>query len=710
MSPESGLSLRSLTPMLAVATALMTLNACGDADRQSAPPADNTDHAGANQNDDAPVMPARPARQMEWYHLTLSRAAFDYNNPDQGGDVPLVIGVAVDHGFADYKPTHLFTLHNSLWRGTMDRFEDLDLSVDAQGLQGQFMLWYDQRAIPFELTIERTGNDLQGTYRARPAEGAHQRLEYDSQDLPVVTGEATGQVVTAASLAETNAFASPLRWPAFTARAGAANSSQSFALIDDAQDLKIHWRSEAIWGPVFRPCRLDWPWLHRTPSGGPASVIGDDGILFISHRRPRAQQIDGDGQTIPCFRQDLRGDDQSELAARLHDDLGWSPAQVASHIGVAADEVVTAIDATTGQTLWETTWEGAGINFFAARQAPNNLTGTVDKKRVYSVDSLGMLRALDRYDGSLLWERQLPYRQDRQYGRVTNPYSLQQFYDRIRQGGSFDFDEHRFGHGLTTAEDYVIAPRHDGPSGLIAYEGAYGLTLWTIHETIMHAQMTPLTWFYESQTPLESQDYLITIDNDGVIHLVDAKIGRVLWRHDTEWADHGQPLLVDDLLLTHAGAYRISRQGAEPQWDARGCVSAHRRAAIVIGDQAFLRCNLAEEDGDFQPTNCGDDNCTVQVRDLHTGEIRREFQDPARSRYAHGFALGPYLVLEKESNDSSLQWAIYDSQPPSQEPLLELSPPFRFQSMDYSYRVHPSAEGRVFVRGETGIFAIDLRQ
>lgn len=655
-----------------------------------------------------PIVPAAPFYRLHWYHLNLERAAFEFNRPERGDDVAIMIAVAEHPDTGALHVQRIFTLDERLWRGTMDLIEPR-LSVDADGLHGEFLLWYEDRGMPFELQVERQGDALSGIYRALPAEGAPLRTDREVSTLDPVQGPATGYIVSSEALKRDNSFESPLRWPGFTGRSQQLESPGTFNVVRAPEDVQVHWRSDTIWGPAFTSCR-NWPWLTLTPSGGPSSIIGDDNILFLHHRRPRAQQMEGDGETIPCFRDTFLEEDQEILSERLYEVLGFQPADVYAHIGVRADEVITAIDGITGQTLWETTFESEGVNFFDTSDAPNNLTGAVDRRHVYTVDSLGVLRALSRATGEVIWERQLPYRYDAQYGPVVAPYRLEDFYERVLSGGGFNFDDHRFNQGLAIAEDYVIAPRHDGHSGLVAYEGSYGLTLWTIHERILNRYMTPLTWFYEDISPLKSQDYLITIDQEGRIHLVDAKIGRIRWRHDTEWSRHGQPLLVGDVLITHAGAYRISLEGAELLWDARGCVSHHRLAGTVVADQVFLRCNLFENDGDWRADNCRNEECTVQIRNFSDGEILREMPDPASSTQVHAFSMGRYYVLEEGSDSSNLWWNFYDTRLPTENPSLRVKVPFRFQSMEDSFRIHPSHEGRLFVRGEEGVFALDFRR
>ena len=685
---------------------VVTLIACGGPEDSGS---GDRDDRQADIDEYDPIVPDGPDLRLHWYHLNLERAAFEYNHPDRGDDVGVMIAVEEDPDTGESSVRDIFTLHRTLWRGTMAHIAP-QLSVEGDSVTGQFMLWYDERGMPFELDIERDGDALSGVYRAFPALGASLDADRDDSTLEPIEGPATGYIISDETTIGTNSFETPLHWPNFSGRSQRLESPGDFNLIADPDDAQISWRSDTIWGPSFLTrCRTNWPWLAQTPSGGSSSLIGDDNILFLNHRRPRAQKMEGEGETIPCYRDEFLEQDQEILSARLYDVLGFEPEEVASNIAVRADEVVTAIDAVTGQTLWETTFEAEGINFYHRSESPNNLTGAVDDRHVYTVDSLGVLRALYRATGEVIWERQLPLRYDAQYGPVVNPYRLQDFYEQVLAGGNFGFDENRFNQGLALAEDYVIAPRHDGPSGLIAYEGSYGLTLWTIHDRILNRRMTPLTWHYEDESPLQSQDYLITIDQEGLIHLVDAKIGRVRWRHDTEWSDHGQPLLVDDMLITHAGAYRIGLEGAELLWDARGCVSQHRLAGTVIGDEIFMRCNVFEDDGDWVHDNCRNRECTVQVRNLSDGEILREFPDVAESLQAHAFSFGRYLVLE-EVGDSSVLWTFYDPRVPTGEPFLELRSPFRFKGMSDSFRIHPSHEGRLFVRGEEGVFALDLRR
>ena len=674
---------------------------------------DDHDEVEEQASDDhEPRQPPELSTELVWFSMELEGAAYESNHPqpDRGRTVHLALGAHRDLATDTYEFAHLFTTDRELWQGTMAVLAPPQLTIDDHGISGSFTLWYDDRALPIDLDVQRTGDELVGTYTSRPSDGFPVRPDRDATTVEDISASVEGGVITPEQARSSNEFGAPLSWPNFLGRDQTLFSDGDFSLIEEPEDLQIHWRSETIWGPRFRYCRNGWAWLNNTPSGGAASVIGRDGILYVAHRRPRATELGGEGDTIPCFFRSMDSDEQALIEDRFVQDLGFSEGEVASVIGVQADEVLTAIDAVTGQTLWENSFEEAGINFFEPRESPTNMTGAIDDERVYMRDTLGVLRAFDRWNGELLWERQIPYRYLPQYGPVTRPFSLEDYYQRVLSGGHFDFDEGRMGQGLATAEFYVIAPLHDGNTGLVAYEGTFGLTLWKIHEEIMNSRMTPLTWHYESENPLDSQDYLVTIDGQGVLHLVDAQIGRVVWQYDTEWSDHGQPILVDDLLVTHAGAYEISREGVEERWDARGCVGPQRIAATVIDDRAFLRCNLVEDDGSWDSITCRNDECRLEVRDLHSGEVIDEFLDSARSRWAHSFGLGDYLVLEERSDAEGLRWALHDSHEPGEEPALTLEMPFHFEGSSRAHLVHPAHEGRVFVRGSDGLYAVDLRR
>lgn len=698
---------RLASPLLVMSAILAMALGCGDDDPTEEEP---VEEEPSENNEESPPWPEL-SQQMVWFSMELEGAAYESNHPqpENGRDIQVVVAAHWDQESDEYELSHLFTTDRELWRGTTATLDEPQISIDAQGLRGSFQLWFDDRPLPIDIDVERQGEELIGTYTSRPSDSYPVRPDRTPSSIDDISASAEGRVITPDHMEAANAFERPLSWPNALGRGQALQSEDHFSLIEDPEDLGIHWRSDTIWGPRFRYCRNGWTWLNNTPSGGSASVIGDDGVLYISHRRPTATELGGPGNTIPCFFDSMDPEDTQLMETRFIDEMDYREESVASVIGVQADEVLTAVDAVSGQTLWETSFEAAGINFFDPRESPTNMTGTVDDKRVYTRDTLGVLRAFDRWNGDLLWERQIPYRYQPQYGPVTQPYQLEEYYQRVLSGGNFDFDEGRMGHGLATAESYIIAPLHDGHTGLVAYEGPYGLTLWKIHEEIMNSRMTPITWHYEDENPMDSQDYLITIDSDGVIHLVDAQIGRVVWQYDTDWSHHGQPILVDDLLITHSGAYAISREGTEEVWDARGCVGPERLAATVIDDLAIFRCNLKEDNGSWDSITCRNDDCHLQVRDLHSGELVEQFLDNSRSPWAHSFGLGPYLVLEERSDDQRLRWDIYDTRDLDEEPTLTTQMPFHFEGSSRAHLIHPTHEGRVFVRGSDGLFAVDLR-
>jgi outer membrane protein assembly factor BamB len=72
------------------------------------------------------------------------------------------------------------------------------------------------------------------------------------------------------------------------------------------------------------------------------------------------------------------------------------------------EEILAALEATTGETLWRYAWQAPSKEFMDTEFGPGpHSTPLISGERVIAVGATGRLVALDRASGRLVWERQL---------------------------------------------------------------------------------------------------------------------------------------------------------------------------------------------------------------------------------------------------------------------------------------------------------------
>jgi outer membrane protein assembly factor BamB len=253
-------------------------------------------------------------------------------------------------------------------------------------------------------------------------------------------------------------------------------------------------------------------------------------------------------------------------------------------------EAVVALDAATGETLWETSNEVEALSGMNMEYGPGpHSTPLLANGRLFTAGINGLLQALDPKTGTVLWSREL-WRE--LGGKVMNRgYSCSP---------------------LAWQDTVIVAVGGSGP-GLAAFDQADGTIRW------------------ESPAFDVSPSSPVLIDVDGQEQVVffaanevlgfDATSGQRLWRHShttTYGLNIAPPMTGDDGLLVVSSAYsggtralRLTREGevtrVQELWHTNQMRIHHGNFVLIDG-------HMYGSSGDFGPT-------PMTAVDLETGDV-----------------------------------------------------------------------------------------
>lgn len=283
----------------------------------------------------------------------------------------------------------------------------------------------------------------------------------------------------------------------------------------------------------------------------------------------------------------------------------------------ADEERVIALDAASGNTLWE---EG---NPVTVRPSMNmeygpgpHSTPLLAGGRLFTVGVVGRLQALEPKTGAVLWSREL---WDDMNGKVMNRgYSCSP---------------------LAWRDTVVVAVGGDGP-GLVAFDQKDGSVRWQSPGFDVSPSSPVLI-------DVEGQEQIVFFAADEIIGF-EANTGRRLWRypHQTTYglnivlpvtADGGR-LIVSSAYSGGTRALHLGRDGDTTTVDElwfNNRMRVHHGNLILIGDHIY------GSSGDFGPT-------PLSALDLRTGEV--VWRDRAFAKAKLLYADGRLIVLDEDGS------------------------------------------------------------
>lgn len=281
----------------------------------------------------------------------------------------------------------------------------------------------------------------------------------------------------------------------------------------------------------------------------------------------------------------------------------------------SSPEVVVALDAATGRTVWEHAYDAPDVAGMDMEYGPGpHSTPLVKDGIVYAVGTTAQLHALDQRTGRVVWSHDL----HKEFGGQTQ-----------RRGYSCS----PIAYG-----DTIIVTAGGSAKAVMAFDRRDGRVAWTAHE-FDPGFSSPLL------INVDGQDQLVVFHTNGIAG-VDPRGGPLFWNHDhpTQYGlNISMPVWGDGNLLFMSSAYtggsRVlhlaqanGKTTASERWFTPK-MRVHFGNAIRIGDRVY------GSSGDFGPA-------FVTAVDVRTGEVAWQERGFARATFV--YADGKLVLLDED--------------------------------------------------------------
>jgi outer membrane protein assembly factor BamB len=279
-------------------------------------------------------------------------------------------------------------------------------------------------------------------------------------------------------------------------------------------------------------------------------------------------------------------------------------------------ETIAAIDAGSGKTIWEHTYDSSTSGLALEYGAGPHATPLIAGNTLFAVGSRTELFALDKSSGKVIWQHNL-----------VNEYGAPQ-------------DDRGFAPSPIAYRDTIILPSGAKGGAVMAFDQRTGALVWKNGDYPIGPASPVLI-------SVDGQDQLVITGGNEMLG-VDPLNGAVLWRHPhkTDWGlNISTPVWGADNLLFVSAAYnngarlmKLTRASGkttvQEQW-FQNRMKTHIGTVIRLGD-FFVGSN-----GDFGP-------CPTVGVDVKTGQVLWQNREFARSTFLH--ADNKLIILDEDGN------------------------------------------------------------
>lgn len=556
--------------------------------------------------------------------------------------------------------------------------EDNSLRVDDQRLQGELR----GRLVKVWAPIAETGT-LQLTVNATIDRGRAAGSYQGRIGATNVSGSLAGAIRDEAEPGSLHSLARGSAWSSYF---GDEAGVESPAPSDDSSQYRPQWKAEeslpCMWGkgPEDRyPQRA----CMTGCTGGASSPVVADGRVFVYYYRPSGS-IGAAPLPYGAGAPKAASEADADEFAKRHTSSPLGRQAMIDWYRPFADDVVVAIDAATGKTLWRTELLDRSGNFQAHKWRGLNPTPTVAHGRVYVEGYGGRTYALDASTGALVWE----------YGALATKF--------IGKAGGPG------GVGPVVAQDVVIVATAGSVVGL---DASSGRELWKA------PGRHPLLW------RRSDGDRAIVFNTEARafdrVDCLETTTGRRLWSQPAKFwsgmngsATAAMARVTGDRLLGFAPpadlkavptggapqAWTLSDSGMQRAWEGEFLPNDENLTVTLGGGQAYV---MGREELRAYDPSTGRLLGRLQGSEAFTG-----LQGPGSNPWLT--AVGDRLWLNPEGQHGGQAFLLLDLQ---LRPLAAWRPP---HPTDSAYACmatgSPIVDGRLFVRGHDGLYCYDLRK
>jgi outer membrane protein assembly factor BamB len=281
-----------------------------------------------------------------------------------------------------------------------------------------------------------------------------------------------------------------------------------------------------------------------------------------------------------------------------------------------ANDVIVALDANTGNPIWEFTYAAPFENQYSSGAGPGPYAmPQIIGDRVVTASGIGQIHSLNKSDGKRVWS-----------------LDLYKDYGATRLG--FGYSSHALPY-----KDSLIIAAGGSSHGVLKVRQSDGSVIWSKHK-LENAHSSPLLINVEGQpqVALLLAQEVIGLDPEG---------GDILWRHPHPtqnglaistpvWAD-GNLLFISTAYSGGARALQLTRNGDKTEvrelWH-NPRIQSHFGSAILQGGYVYL--------------SSGQSAGVLTAVELQTGRIAWQVRDFVKAQLVS--ADGRLLILDEEGN------------------------------------------------------------
>ena len=587
------------------------------------------------------------------------------------------------------------------WQAMHQQAESVSLT--EKGVDGDLSLRsYDgrgrlQNTASLSFHIARKGDTFDGTVNVKVANGRKLAWEATSHG---------------SFLKPTGTFDSAANWSSFAGPLGTLEASKDGpALVDDLAKSQPLWRSESH-VPVSYGNAADDRYATRAAGcrsgGGSSSPVYADGVIYIGFYVPN-RSVETDWSKIHESRRTVYSGEGFKKLVAERKLIDVEVKAIEDHWLPLADEVMVAMDARTGATLWRTTWPLRAYNLQTHKHRGTFGVPLVTAGKVFYPSFNNSLEVMDAKTGKPLWEfpkyneppqtkywpKGPPSQSPLLIGDTVvwsigdTTYGLAADTGEVRWENKTErYKNHSLREVKLGKREFVfVAGHHHGhPSTVRLIDPIDGKTMWS--------QKIGTLGIYEGHFA-----NLLAVSGDKL----------VAYRYKSPPADPKTNKIDKTKITDHINAWRLTETGIEHLWedgDLPPDEGPHLAIAggVVYGvGQHLVRC-LDLENG----------KVLGEITEGEFPHTEGQVGDAPRSNPLLMVA-GDKLLLSPEGQHGNHGFVLFDSDPKKLTLLGDQQhkwvPPHA-STTAYGRQpiVNPIVDGRMFLRGGNGIYCYDLRQ
>ena len=499
-------------------------------------------------------------------------------------------------------------------------------------------------------------------------------------------GAVTGEALSPETLAERNALGEGTSWPAWHGPShNMVAAPSNNALVDRLDQARLVWRSEeptpAAPGSIMRSARGGEAHQRRIGGGGASPVVADGAVYLFYH--------------VPSGT--VHDEPLLERLKKIHDAIAKEQGAEAADAEkrrwlVDADDVVLAVDAATGATLWKAVLEGKGLNWQEHKDAYSNHSAAVGGGRVVAMGTTMRLYCFDATTGQLQWETGVGRKHEMLEKARADGLAARRMGTFLMKWGR----NRTNGGAPIIVGNTVVTP--DYTSHLDGYDLATGRRLWEA-EGVCHYNASPVAW-------ANGGTHYVVGSGPEKIALVRLSDGKVMWTVPVPHREHftvgvaGEHLVcltaeAKDGAKPMVVCYRIQPEAAKEIWRIEHPRQRGTNSQVPILLDGHVLVSGSEEG-------------QLWKIELATGKVVGRGDAFGGNSLLTFAGDGRYFTV-RDGKHGTVEIAMHDLA--TLATLGEMwRPPNPSTTSYHTPMSFPCVDGRLFIRGDDALYCYDLRK